>query len=581
MATIEKVAEELRTLNGITDLSSELMLQGFADLNVGNDKVVEELVAIKEVLNSFMNNVPETIVTGFDTILSNNTEALIDFEEKKELLRLREESGKTEEPEKVGKSGKGTFAKAFKQGKEEDLGDMFGLKAFQSTLGSTLGNLAQLGIIWQTFGKNLLKSSRAFVTGLDVKGLFKNVIPMLRGALSTLAASISTLARLFVPIVGTINGLIEAFSFFQNEGGGLGSKLMAGIEGFIGGFAEIVLAPIDFVMNAIGDFFGIEFLQRFSAVEEFKFMVELLFNAFEDFGQSLKETFDRMAKSPIGQGLKEMWDTVSSAVDGFKQSLIDFYNGIAKYVPGLSMIGEDTREKGPTSEDFKMERREAREAGRAARTSGLYDRNLMGDSKIDRDMVADAPTEQLKVILNEGDLSDDDHMFVYEEYKKREERASKTQKEITVEEAKTGANGMEIPSNANVVQKGEVDGTVVLSGKTPSKVNEGNTVPTALSRAPSESSVVVKSSTSSNEVSIVVGGAQENQELSEHMTVANTKYMDNLYGSTTNPTGGSKAVVVTDNSVTSNSTTVKPPVMIRPENATDRTNRLRYRGLVN
>lgn len=69
MSTIEQVAQELKNLNEVTDISTELLLDGFSGLNSGNELVVAELKGIREVLNNFMNHVPESIVSGFEKII--------------------------------------------------------------------------------------------------------------------------------------------------------------------------------------------------------------------------------------------------------------------------------------------------------------------------------------------------------------------------------------------------------------------------------------------------------------------------------------------------------------------------------
>ena len=40
MSTIEQVAQELKNLNGVTETSTELLLDGFSGLNSGNELVV-------------------------------------------------------------------------------------------------------------------------------------------------------------------------------------------------------------------------------------------------------------------------------------------------------------------------------------------------------------------------------------------------------------------------------------------------------------------------------------------------------------------------------------------------------------
>ena len=199
-------------------------------------------------------------------------------------------------------------------------------------------------------------------------------------------------------------------------------------------------------------------------------------------------------------------------------------------------------------------------------------------------MVADAPTEQLKVILNEGDLSDDDHMFVYEEYKKRESRTSNTAKEITSLQQGT-------VNDTEVLQQGTVNSTEVLAeGKREAVKVTTNTVPQALNRAPApvqsivekfgkrspiveQTGVTVENTVEgavNTATSMAVGGARQNVALSEMMTLANNQMQNNQASSSSSTSGGATVLTQSDNSTNIQTTNVTSGGMSSPVDKSDR-----------
>ena len=85
MATLEAVALELSNLNGLADLELDTQLeiqQATADMAKGLSETNKHLVDIRKVLDRFVNNVPEQIVTGFagvlqqERIIEDRTEAV-------------------------------------------------------------------------------------------------------------------------------------------------------------------------------------------------------------------------------------------------------------------------------------------------------------------------------------------------------------------------------------------------------------------------------------------------------------------------------------------------------------------------
>ena len=92
-------------------LSTELLLDGFSGLNSGNELVVAELKGIREVLNNFMNHVPESIVSGFEKIIVTDRTERENFVVNREKVADRD----GDSPTTPGKPDKATstFGKAF------------------------------------------------------------------------------------------------------------------------------------------------------------------------------------------------------------------------------------------------------------------------------------------------------------------------------------------------------------------------------------------------------------------------------------------------------------------------------------
>lgn len=478
-ATIQGVVNELMDVNKVLHSAADMHLEALfnieravtaVDTKVG---LLLEAPAIQDTLKQFSEDIVKGITGSFDAALA--------YQMKQDRQEEREEKGEVPTPNK--KKGFGESVKSsFKAGLERGPSGSKALKGITSTIkdfAEMAGEFAATAVIIREFNAKggIKKLVMAPLRGL--MNLFSNLgsrlFIWLSGfqnmkffeVLKNMTKSLSKLAIPLTLVIGTIGGIIEAFNYFNDAGEGVQSKFMAAIEGFVAGFLSTLLSPIDWIVNGIGDFFGIEWMQKLSLVEGVKLAVEIFFNVLEDMGQMFGELYESIAASAFGQGLKSIWESISSAFDSVMQGLVDAYNAVAQYVPGLPMIGEDTREKGKTSEDYKMEKKDAREAIRGARDSGLYDRNIFGTSDIDRSMVKDAPTNQLIGILNEGDLSDEDHMFVYEEVQRREKRTTTTTQKVGEK------RGMDLgTTDTSMKADGKRGRTIETSSSTEKKVGD-------------------------------------------------------------------------------------------------------------
>ena len=482
-ATIQGVVSELQVINQLIHDTTDLHLEGLIaiesaakaiDLKVGR---MLEQPAIQETLEKFSQDIVEGINGSFD--------AALEYQKQRDKEQDREEKGEVEGGEKKGKKSFGERVKSsFKSGM--DNGPMGG-KALSGIVRNVLGLVETLGEISMTFlaAKQVLGNKETFLKPFKALGAFMSnlgsrIFIFLSGFQSfgeiftSLGKSLSRLAIPLTLVIGTIGGIIEAFNYFNEAGDGIQSKFAAALEGFVSGFLGTLLAPLDWIIHGIGDFFGIEWMQKLQIVEEMKYAVEIFFNFFEDLGQSLMETYDRLAASPVGQSFKQLWEDIIGAIDSMMETLKDGYNFIAEYVPGLPMIGEDTREKGKTSEDYKMDRKEQREGVKAARNSGLYDANLYGDSTIDRNKVKEAPTNQLIAIVKDDDLSPEDEKFVLEEIASREKRKAAF-------DTKMGKT-VEAPATPEVVNNTTNTSSVLQEVTVPTREKKEGTIPSAMSR---------------------------------------------------------------------------------------------------
>lgn len=479
-ATIQGVVSELQVINQLIHDTTDLHLEGLIaiesaakaiDLKVGR---MLEQPAIQETLEKFSQDIVEGINGSFD--------AALEYQKQRDKEQDREEKGEVQGGEKkqtFGESVKSSFKAGLESGPKTPkmLG---GIASTIKDFAELSGELAAAGVIINEFRKRFVLKDLLLKPFQLLKkffaGIGQRIFTFLSG-FQSLGEVFKLMGKLAIPltlIIGTIGGIIEAFNYFNEAGDGIQSKFMAALEGFVSGFLGTLLAPLDWIIHGIGDFFGIEWMQKLQIVEEMKYAVEIFFNLFEDFGQSLMETYDRLAASPVGQSFKQLWEDIIGAIDSLMETLKDAYNAIAEYIPGLPMIGEDTREKGPTSEDYKMDRKEQREGVKAARNSGLYDSNVFGDSTIDREKVKEAPTNQLIAIVKDDDLSPEDEKFVLEEIASREKRKAAF-------DTKMGKT-VEAPATPEVVNNTTNTSSVLQEVTVPTREKKEGTIPSAMSR---------------------------------------------------------------------------------------------------
>ena len=146
-----------------------------------------------------------------------------------------------------------------------------------------------------------------------------------------------------------------------------------------GSIADIIYAPINLAVNAIKDIFG------FGDPNEPFRLSDFVIETFAKIGEFFKNLLNIDVK-----GL------ASSILPG---PVIDFLFG---------------KEVDQESEEFK-----SMTALEQAKATGLYDKDLIGDSELNENLVAKASDAQLQAILDDDDISDENKAIIKKEQAKR------------------------------------------------------------------------------------------------------------------------------------------------------------------
>jgi hypothetical protein len=178
------------------------------------------------------------------------------------------------------------------------------------------------------------------------------------------------------------------------------------VKGGISKFIDIVLAPYNLAINWLMGLFG--------------------------WGKPDGEPFS------IG---KLVTDAITKIFDWFK-GLLDFdFAGLLKKIPGAATVMKFFNK----DEELK-----------AAEESGLYDKDIVGASEIDKKKATTAPLEQLKAILADDDLRKKDKAYIEKLVADRSSALAAANAALqAAEEEKNGANGAII---------NQVDNSTVLNG---------------------------------------------------------------------------------------------------------------------
>ena len=265
-------------------------------------------------------------------------------------------------------------------------------------------------------------------------GFFGNIIKSFKNILR----AAGRLALVGTVVLAAIEGITNAFDWFQNQEGTLGDKLLAAVEGFFVGVATVLAWPFDFIREKLAagleSIFGendvSNFLESFTIIEVLTDTLDVFFNLIEDLIQFLTPSQETL------EAFKRGLDSLMTGIG----VVIDALGSVAKFL-GLddlvSSVKESTDQSGG---DFvTLSDTEAEEAIKSARQSKLYDKNIIGTSDIDKSKVEGATTNQLQAILNDEDVSDEDRTVIINELIKRTGKPGSDQRD-TSEDVPTGAD---------------------------------------------------------------------------------------------------------------------------------------------
>jgi hypothetical protein len=245
-------------------------------------------------------------------------------------------------------------------------------------------------------------------------GFFGNIIKTFKNILK----AAGRLALMGVVVLTAIEGIRNAFDWFQNQEGSLGDKLLAAVEGFFVGVATVLAWPFDFVREKLAagleSIFGendvSSFLESFTIIEVLTDTLDVFFNLIEDLVQFLTPSQETLES--FKYGLETLMLGIGVVVDALGE--VAKFLGLDDLVSGVK---ESTDQSGG---DFvTLSDTEAEEAIKSARQSKLYDKNLIGTSEIDQSKIEGATDNQLQAIINDEDITDEDRTVIIEELKKR------------------------------------------------------------------------------------------------------------------------------------------------------------------
>jgi hypothetical protein len=265
-------------------------------------------------------------------------------------------------------------------------------------------------------------------------GFFGNIIKSFKNILR----AAGRLALVGTVVLAAIEGITNAFDWFQNQEGTLGDKLLAAVEGFFVGVATVLAWPFDFIREKLAagleSIFGendvSNFLESFTIIEVLTDTLDVFFNLIEDLIQFLTPSQETL------EAFKRGLDSLMTGIG----VVIDALGSVAKFLgidDLVSSVKESTDQSGG---DFvTLSDTEAEEAIKSARQSKLYDKNIIGTSEIDKSKVEGATTNQLQAILNDEDVSDEDRTVIINELIKRTGKPGSDQRD-TSEDVPTGAD---------------------------------------------------------------------------------------------------------------------------------------------
>ena len=623
MSTIEQVAQELKNLNGVTDLSTELLVDGFSGLNSGNDLVVAELKGIREVLNNFMNHVPESIVSGFEKIIVTDRTERENFVLNQEKLAERDENAPTTSTPSKGDKSTSTFGKAFAAGKEEDLGDMFGLKSLQQMIGGRLGNIVQVGTALMSgtskfikavgaglmsvfttvgsmltglaktllsFGKGAFMKSLSLITkGLKllqvgmvalmtgVQSAIMAVVTGLGPALVALAPFIAIGAAIAAGLAALTMGVMGFVDAFKGQEGDMFDKILAGLTGFSNGLLKALTIPLDWIIDLTAkvlDFFGFDGAAK--VLEEFSLsaMVDDLTDGVLDFLLKIKDGITGFA---------------SDAWNGIK-SFFGFGDDEPKELKTLSgserKVLEDVRDAREDGVKRMVDQGFTQEEAQARADKGSFDpiKTRKESRKLSTEQINDRLNEDMAAQVIAQAKTPEGASSVVEKTYRYDVMDPATGEVIDSASTPEAANQIAMETGGILAAPVEVTSTdAATQQKLADSVDPSLFAPRtdspatrSMGRGPTAGVGAVAPQTGRSPRA--VGGANQNVSLSEQMTIENTRLQNTRSENQSAKSSTANVVTQSDNSTNINTTNVSAGPMPSALDKSDRSHRGRMRG---
>ena len=256
------------------------------------------------------------------------------------------------------------------------------------------------------------------------KFLFEKVLPIIT---DLFVKQIEVLKNLFGDIVGAFEKIF-------------GGDILGGIMDLILGIGDAIFKTIDnlvtAVFNVIASMFGLEGTDSvFGSIVGFftgiyDTVVEKIgagIQKVSDVITDIKDFFVGIYDSVTGT-INDALTFVKEKVDNFLQPIRDFFSSIGDFFAGLldfDIRGFASKFLPKTAVDFLLGKDESEAQNlAAAEESGLYTKETFGItgnklSGIDQGLVKFAPEGQLKAILADDDLADEDKQMIEKELAKR------------------------------------------------------------------------------------------------------------------------------------------------------------------
>ena len=263
-------------------------------------------------------------------------------------------------------------------------------------VGIGIGVLTTLGVA--AAGLSLI-SPAIFVGALAIAALGAAMIPAAYAfdLFSRSLEGISTLMPILQEFVGTV---IEGLIGLSSGGPGL---LIAG-AGILAVTAALIAFGASSAIAGLLSFFGGDPIEKFLELADKATGLSAAAKAIDTIASALKK-LDSDKVDDVGDALKgvvKQLKNLSKLDLGQAAELFSFFGGASigsgsVRTPSVGGVYEEKTEK---------------EAMSAARESGLYNLDKLGNSEIDRDKVKGASKAQLRAIVNHDDLSDEDMEFV-------------------------------------------------------------------------------------------------------------------------------------------------------------------------